>query len=309
MAVDPADQYRLAFSFGNRQHAWNRCPFGYLNPPSEFTIFPHKALSDAATGSSLIYVGDILMRSRSPEDHSAETERVLSQLLAHFSNSRIASGMMALKGYDTEVEYAQNQKVAAGQSLVERQHCDCTEQSNIKPLLVTTQTLSSPHHHHDEDVCQGLPRVYVHGCSFHHDSQLRAGVGIVWIGQNGDLPSHFQLSPKTNQYAETPAVLTALQQAAKLSITQLVLCSTLNYARHSSTSHLPTGTANGMRNAWNKDVKQSKLFSTCNQLVTDKGMVVDPERVKGHSHVTGPDKAGDDEAEHLAKVGFYTKPN
>uniref|UniRef100_A0A672HI74 RNase H type-1 domain-containing protein n=1 Tax=Salarias fasciatus TaxID=181472 RepID=A0A672HI74_SALFA len=205
--------------------------------------------------------------------------------------------------YDTEVEYAQNQKVAAGQSLVERQHCDCTEQSNIKPLLVTTQTLSSPHHHHDEDVCQGLPRVYVHGCSFHHDSQLRAGVGIVWIGQNGDLPSHFQLSPKTNQYAETPAVLTALQQAAKLSITQLVLCSTLNYARHSSTSHLPTGTANGMRNAWNKDVKQSKLFSTCNQLVTDKGMVVDPERVKGHSHVTGPDKAGDDEAEHLTKLG------
>ncbi|XP_029939464.1 NLR family CARD domain-containing protein 3-like [Salarias fasciatus] len=56
MAVDPADQYRLDFSFGNCQHTWNRCPFGYLNSPSESTIFPHKALSDAAAGSSLIYL-------------------------------------------------------------------------------------------------------------------------------------------------------------------------------------------------------------------------------------------------------------
>ena len=32
MKVDPVDQHKLAFSFGNRQFTWNRCPFGYSNP-------------------------------------------------------------------------------------------------------------------------------------------------------------------------------------------------------------------------------------------------------------------------------------
>lgn len=63
MKVDPANQYKLAFSFGNRQYTWNRCPFGYSNSPSKFNIFLHKAMSDAAARGNLIYVDDILMRS------------------------------------------------------------------------------------------------------------------------------------------------------------------------------------------------------------------------------------------------------
>lgn len=45
--VDPADQYKLAFSFGNQQYTWNHCPFGYSNSPAD--IFLLKAMSDAAT--------------------------------------------------------------------------------------------------------------------------------------------------------------------------------------------------------------------------------------------------------------------
>ncbi|KAJ8369526.1 hypothetical protein SKAU_G00095540 [Synaphobranchus kaupii] len=46
MKVDPVDQYKLAFSFGNRQFTWNRCPFDYSNSPAEFNIFLHKTMSD-----------------------------------------------------------------------------------------------------------------------------------------------------------------------------------------------------------------------------------------------------------------------
>lgn len=53
------------------------------------------------------------------------------------SNSRIASWMMALQGYDIEVKYAQNHKMALGQGLAECQHCDCDEQPSLQSLLVT----------------------------------------------------------------------------------------------------------------------------------------------------------------------------
>ncbi|KAJ8353474.1 hypothetical protein SKAU_G00210410 [Synaphobranchus kaupii] len=46
MKVDPVDQYKLAFSFGNRQFTWNRCLFSYSNSTAEFNIFLHKAMSD-----------------------------------------------------------------------------------------------------------------------------------------------------------------------------------------------------------------------------------------------------------------------
>lgn len=80
MKVDPADQYKVAFSFGNRQFTLNRCPFCYSNSPAEFNIFLHKAMSDAAACGNLIYVDDVLMRSQNLESHLAEIRHVLNQL-------------------------------------------------------------------------------------------------------------------------------------------------------------------------------------------------------------------------------------
>ncbi len=115
--------------------------------------------------------------------------------------------------------------------------------------------------------------------------------------------NHFQLGPKTSQYAGIAAMLIALHQAVKLSITQLVICSDSNYARHSFISHFPIWKVSGMKNARNKDVKHSELFLACDQLVTDKGMTAYWKKVKGHSQITGPDKDGNDEADRLAKLG------
>lgn len=47
MRVDPADKYKLAFSFAKRQYTWNCCPFRYSNSPAVFNIVLQKAMSDS----------------------------------------------------------------------------------------------------------------------------------------------------------------------------------------------------------------------------------------------------------------------
>ncbi|MEQ2218349.1 hypothetical protein XENOCAPTIV_001974, partial [Xenoophorus captivus] len=126
------------------------------------------------------------------------------------------------------------------------------------------------------------------------------GVSIIWVGHHTTKANHYQLGPKTSQYAEITAVLITLQQATALDIKQLVICSDSNYARHSFISHLPVLKDNGMKNARNKEVKHSELFLACDHLTTEQGMVVYWKKVKGHSRTLGPDKYGNYEADRLA---------
>uniref|UniRef100_A0A1A8CCG2 Gypsy retrotransposon integrase-like protein 1 n=1 Tax=Nothobranchius kadleci TaxID=1051664 RepID=A0A1A8CCG2_NOTKA len=506
MKVEPADQYKLAFSFGNRQYTWNRCPFGYSNSPAEFNIFLHKAMSDAASRGNLIYVDDILMRSRTFEEHLAELRHVLQQLadagaklailkgqwcrtkveyvgllvgpngvepqagriraiqdikapanltelrsflgvcnysrqfieeyaetarpltellrndtpfvwdrpqelsfqflkqklasapclaypdkdkeffieatfsshclsaalkqkhdqdmrvvayaskplskvelqfsdcerallstvwaVEHFrsyiggqkviietchqpvtflnsqrlregrvSNSRIATWMMVLQGYNIEVKYGQNTKLALGQGLAGCQHCDSDSVMGPLDTPAAVYPTASNHRYFDENVCQGLPKVYTDGCAYLHEGQLRAGVGVVWVDCDTKQPNHYRLGQKSSQYAEIAAVLITLQQAAALDITQIVLCSDSNYARHSFISHFPMWKENHMKNARNRDVKHSELFLACDLLTTEKGIMVYWKKVKGHSRTIGPEKDGNDEADRLAKLG------
>ncbi|KAM3612667.1 uncharacterized protein V6R79_012474 [Siganus canaliculatus] len=219
------------------------------------------------------------------------------------SNSRIATWMMALQGYEVEVRYAQNNKMALGQGLAECQHCECDDASVPPSLAAPVPTLPSQHQYHDENVCRDLPKAYVDGCSFHHESQLRAGVGILWTGVEAETPTHYQLGPKTSQYAEIAAILIALQQATKLGLTRFVVCSDSNYARHSFISHFPIWKSNHMKNARNREVKHAPLFLACDHLTTKQAMTVYWKKVKGHSQVRGPDKDGNDEADRLAKLG------
>ncbi|KAF0046095.1 hypothetical protein F2P81_002624 [Scophthalmus maximus] len=210
--------------------------------------------------------------------------------------------MMALQGYDVEIKYAQNHKMALSQGLAECHHCDCEGQSSPQSLVVTTPSLLSNHIYHDENACLDLPRVYVDGCSIHHVSQIRAGAGIVWVNRSVEEPNNYSLGNKTCQYAEIAAVLIPLQQATKLAMVQLVICSDSNYARHSLISHFPMWKDNGMRSTRNKEVKNSELFLACDCLVTDQGMTVYWKKVKGHSQTSGLDKNGKDEANRLAKL-------
>ncbi|XDV11234.1 hypothetical protein PO909_000227 [Leuciscus waleckii] len=80
--VHPDDQHKLAFTFGNRQYTFNRCPFGYANSPAEFNIFLNKACPDARMRGNLIYVDDVLMKSTTVADHLKEIDYVLNQLSA-----------------------------------------------------------------------------------------------------------------------------------------------------------------------------------------------------------------------------------
>ncbi|KAL1258525.1 hypothetical protein QQF64_009102 [Cirrhinus molitorella] len=78
--VHPEDQHKLAFTFGNRQYTFTRCPFGYANSPAEFNIFLNKACPDARMRGNLIYVDDVLMKSATVDDHLEEIKHVLNQL-------------------------------------------------------------------------------------------------------------------------------------------------------------------------------------------------------------------------------------
>ncbi len=78
--VHPDDPHTLAFTFGNRQYTFTRCPFGYANSPAEFKIFLNKACPDARVRGNLVYVDDVLMKSSSVEDHLKEIFYVLNQL-------------------------------------------------------------------------------------------------------------------------------------------------------------------------------------------------------------------------------------
>ncbi|XP_071321246.1 protein NYNRIN-like [Trachinotus anak] len=218
-------------------------------------------------------------------------------------NSRIASQKMALQGYDIEVRYAQNHKMALGLDLAECQHRNREEQPSFSPLPAITPSLPSNHGCHDENLCQNRPKSFVDGWSFHHASQLQTGVGMVCVDRSIHQPNHHQSGPKTSQYAEVAAVLIAPQQAARVAIVQLAICSDSSYARYSLVSHFPMWKANGMKNARNQVVKHSELLLACDRLVVDRSMTIYLGKVKGHSQSSGPDKDGNDEANRLAKLG------
>ncbi|KAL1246759.1 hypothetical protein QQF64_034307 [Cirrhinus molitorella] len=78
--VHPDDQHKLAFTFGNRQFTFTRCPFGYANSPAEFNIFLNKACPDARARGNIVYVDDLLLKSTNVADHLKEIDHVLHQL-------------------------------------------------------------------------------------------------------------------------------------------------------------------------------------------------------------------------------------
>ncbi len=96
--VHPDDQHKLAFTFGNRQYTFTRCPFGYANSPAEFNVFLNKACPDARARGNLVYVDDVLMKSSSVEDHLKEINHILNQLTT--AGAKIANDLLTLQNAD-----------------------------------------------------------------------------------------------------------------------------------------------------------------------------------------------------------------
>ncbi len=68
------------------------------------------------------------------------------------------------------------------------------------------------HRYFEENVCKGMPKAYVDGCSYNCKGNLQAGAGVVWL--NNDPPQKLKLGPQSPQYAEIAAILITLQLAA-----------------------------------------------------------------------------------------------
>ncbi|KAM3874334.1 ribonuclease H-like [Diretmus argenteus] len=143
---------------------------------------------------------------------------------------------------------------------------------------------------------------YVDGCSYHHQSQVQAGVGVAWVGDNPVEPRKFLLGPRTSQYAEIAGVIT-LQIAVANAVKDLVICTDSNYARLGFSCHLPTWRRNGFLTSSGKPIKHKDLILACDRLVTDHDMQVYWKKVRGHSRAPGPDKSYNDLTDALAKEG------
>ncbi|KAF7643479.1 hypothetical protein LDENG_00238730, partial [Lucifuga dentata] len=503
--VHPADQHKLAFTFGSRQYTFTRCPFGYANSPAEFNIFLNKACPDASERGTLIYVDDILIRSSTLDAHLKEIDHVLGQLatagakisltkchwcktqvnyvgllvgehgvrpqvnrvqgvlniktpsniselrsflgvcnysrrfienyadlarpltellkkdvpfvwseareqamkflkqqlcsapclaypdsnkefylevgfsnyclsaglyqihdqekrvvayasrtlsgpeqkysscekallstvwaVKYFSNyvggqkiivdtchqpvtflnsqrirdgvvtnARVATWLMALQSFDIDVRYAQNHRSPLGDGLARCQQC-ADDIPNNTVVYDPVPPEPTRHNYFDANVCKDMITAYVDGCSFHHQKQTLAGVGLVWVNNSPCEPKKFKLGPQTSQYAEITGVLIALQTAIEHGIKELVICTDSNYARLSFTCHLASWKQNGFLTSNKKPVKHRELFQACDHLVETNNMQVYWKKVKGHSCVPGTDKELNDLTDALAKEG------
>ncbi|CAJ1081240.1 hypothetical protein LDENG_00238730%2C partial [Xyrichtys novacula] len=100
------------------------------------------------------------------------------------TNARVASWLMAFQSFDIEVHYAQNRKTPLGMELAACQSCLTDSADTGSPTCDPEPPELSCHRYFDDNVCKDMITAYVDGCSYHHDTVLRAGVGVVWVNDN-----------------------------------------------------------------------------------------------------------------------------
>uniref|UniRef100_A0AAV2KZM9 ribonuclease H n=1 Tax=Knipowitschia caucasica TaxID=637954 RepID=A0AAV2KZM9_KNICA len=219
------------------------------------------------------------------------------------TNARVATWLMALQSFDLQVSYAQKHRSYLGMGLAECQDCIVDTPAGTKLDLLPTPLEPQQHCYFDQNLCDGLPTAYVDGCSFHHETIKRAGVGIVWKGDEPATPQKFLLGPQTSQYAEIAAILILLQHAVSYGINTMVICTDSNYARLSFSCHLPLWKKNDYVTSSKKPVKHKQLFMSCDKIVTERNMQIYWKKVRGHSREPGMDKELNDMADSLTKQG------
>ncbi|CAJ1057626.1 hypothetical protein LDENG_00238730%2C partial [Xyrichtys novacula] len=225
------------------------------------------------------------------------------------TNARVASWLMALQSFDIEVHYAQNRKTPLGMELAACQSCLTDSANTGSPTCDPEPPELSCHRYFDDNVCKDMITAYVDGCSYHHDTVLRAGVGVVWVNDEPCEPLSFNLGAQMSQYAEVAGILIVLQLAVEHKIHALTICTDSNYARLSFSCHLPLWKRNGFLTSNRKPVKHKDLFLTCDFLPSNHDLQIYWKKVRGHSRIPGPDKMFNDQADSLAKQGALTGSN
>lgn len=153
----------------------------------------------------------------------------------------------------------------------------CQQCTQDVPLIQTpvehATTIGDPHHQFfDENDCKDLTTVCMDGCSFHHNTVNKAGVGAVWIHDDEQDTLHFILGSQSSQYAEIAGILIVLQTAVERSVYSLGICTYSNYTRLSFSCHLATWKCKGYLICNKKAVKHKDFFMACDPLVISNNL-------------------------------------
>ncbi|PAA80978.1 hypothetical protein BOX15_Mlig009439g6 [Macrostomum lignano] len=84
MAVEPSDRLKTAFGVSHRvqQYAWNVMPFGLTNAPASFSRLMNVVLGKLCWKTCLVYLDDLLVWSRTVEEHLERLQTVFRRLRA-----------------------------------------------------------------------------------------------------------------------------------------------------------------------------------------------------------------------------------
>ncbi|KAJ8352048.1 hypothetical protein SKAU_G00235240 [Synaphobranchus kaupii] len=320
--VREEDQHKLAFSFNNVQYTWTVTPFGYANSPAEFNIFLHKAIPDVNSRNIAIYVDDILMWSDSWTAHRELLSYVLTRLSVAGAKISLDKGQWCKRA----VNYLGFQVGHEG----------------IRPQLNRTlalQTLPAPttlkqlrsflgicnfSRHFVADyakIAQPLTRLLKKDTPWHWGQEQDAAMRTLKdsISAAPALAFPDKTKPFILETAFTPlnisVVLKQQQDQQKrvvsyasksLSPVEQRFTDYSDYTVRSSIDYLPHWLANDMKKSDGKPVAHTELFIAIQHLLDTTNLTVFWKKIPGHSKLDGPDKAGNDRADALAKEGVST---
>ena len=101
MAIDPRDWEKMAFACHAGAYHYKRMPFGLTNAPATFQRALYIILSGVKWQSCLIYLDDVIVYSRTVEEHVGHVARVLGLLQKAGVTLRLAKCQL----FRTTVEY------------------------------------------------------------------------------------------------------------------------------------------------------------------------------------------------------------
>ncbi|CAL9733436.1 unnamed protein product [Monosporozyma servazzii] len=81
--ISPRDRSKTAFVTPRGQYEWNVMPFGLTNAPATFQRLMNHVLRDFLNEFCVVYLDDILIYSKSEEDHWKHIKLVLNKLREH----------------------------------------------------------------------------------------------------------------------------------------------------------------------------------------------------------------------------------